>query len=159
MNNLGFAEGLIKGKIAEIIFSQMFRNEDKYSVIPFGYESITPELIQCNNSENNKEVKRNISTSPDFALISHDKGEILLVEVKYRKWTEINKTNIRDIASKQKDRWHPSWLFIAILDGFYFDSCDNIINNRGAIAKLSVEWINEKRQSDYLKLLNQFERG
>lgn len=57
-NPTEFAEGLIKGKIAEIIFTQMFRAEGKYSVIPFGYENLIPSLIGCGRSGEAKRVKK-----------------------------------------------------------------------------------------------------
>jgi len=47
--NIKFAKNLIKGKIAEIIFEQMIRDEERYTVIPFGYEHTVPTLAQYQN--------------------------------------------------------------------------------------------------------------
>ena len=46
MENIKFTKNLVKGKIAETIFAQMFREVGDYTVIEFGYEKIIPELIQ-----------------------------------------------------------------------------------------------------------------
>ncbi len=76
-----FSKNLIKGKIAEIIFEQMFREAGEYTIIPFGYENIMPELVNCGKSSNAKKAIKNISSSPDFALISRNKESVFLVEV------------------------------------------------------------------------------
>ena len=38
MKNIYFTHELIKGKIAEIIFAQMIRSTNEYTVLEFGYE-------------------------------------------------------------------------------------------------------------------------
>ncbi len=52
---------LIKGKIAEIIFEQMFRETGEYTIIPFGYENIVPELTQCKKNSKAQKVITRIS--------------------------------------------------------------------------------------------------
>ena|SRR3989338_3767030 len=44
--NLEFAENLIKGKAAEIIFQRMFVEMGTAMIIPYGYENVTPTLAQ-----------------------------------------------------------------------------------------------------------------
>jgi hypothetical protein len=150
-----FTKDLIKGKIAEIIFSQMFSEEGGHSLIPFGYENITPELAHCGKKSYIAEkVKDNIRTSPDFVLISKDKENIFLVEVKYR--SRIDKKYIERIAKKQNERWNPSYIFLATPEGFYYDSCTSIINNHGEIARLV--FVRKELQDKYLELLKLFEK-
>lgn len=151
-----FSKDLIKGKIAEIIFEQMFREAGEYTIIPFGYENIVPELVNCGKSANAKKVIKNISSSPDFALISRNKESVFLVEVKYRH--RLDKEEVKNLAEEQKFRWHPSWIFLATLDGFYFNSCSDIIKNNGEATVLKNGWIEKDLQDKYLKLLNEFER-
>lgn len=151
-----FSKNLIKGKIAEIIFQQMFREAEKHTVIPFGYESIMPQLTQCEKFSKAQEVIDNIRHSPDFVLISRSKESVYLVEVKYR--SKLNKENIKNDANKQINRWHPSWIFVATLSGFYFDSCSNIIKNDGEVAELENWLITKDLQNKYLNLLKEFER-
>ncbi|MDP3057782.1 MAG: hypothetical protein Q8N37_04710 [bacterium] len=151
-----FSKNLIKGKIAEIIFEQMFREAGKYTIIPFGYENIVPELTQCKKYSKAQKVIDNIRHSPDFVLISQSKESVFLIEVKYRR--KFNKEKIKNLAEEQKIKWHPSWIFIATFDGFYFDSCSNIIKNNGEVAVLKDGWIGKDLQNKYLKLLKEFER-
>ncbi len=151
-----FSKDLIKGKIAEEIFEQMFREKGAFTVIPFGYEKTVPELINCGKSDNAKKVKKNISSSPDFILISQNKESVYLVEVKYL--AKLNPETMKDIAMKQQRRWHPSWIFIATLSGFHFDYCSNIIKNSGKVAELENWLITKDLQDKYLNLLKEFER-
>jgi hypothetical protein len=151
-----FSKDLIKGKIAEIIFDQMFREAGEYTIIPFGYENIVPQLSQCKKVSKAQKVIDNIRHSPDFVLISKNKESVFLVEVKFR--SRFDKEEIRRLAEEQKQRWHPSWIFVATLNGFYFDSCSNIINKNGEVAKLESWVISADLQSKYLALLKEFER-
>lgn len=149
-----FSKQLIKGKIAELIFEQMFRKIGNFTVIPFGYESVQPELMQYSHLAKYKQVFDNIRTAPDFALVSHDKKEVFLVEVKYR--TSHNASEMKEMAEKIQERWKLVRVFVATPDGFYFDSCHNILKNEGQIAPLKAEWITDDIQMEYLSLLNQF---
>lgn len=77
-----FSRQLIKGKIAEVIFEQMFRETGRFTVIPFGYETVMPELMQYARGEAYRDLVDNIRNAPDFAMISHNPDEVYLVEVK-----------------------------------------------------------------------------
>lgn len=157
MNN-DFTKHLIKGKIAEVIFQQMFRDQGGYTIIPFGYEYTVPQLSQCVNS--NKQAKRvidNIKHAPDFALVSSDNQDVYLVEVKFR--SIYSEKYAFEEATSQKERWDPSWLFYATLNGFYFDSCSSIVYKQGKAKKLSEKWISMELQSKSLELLKEFETG
>ena len=151
-----FSKNLIKGKIAQIIFEQMFREQGEYTVIPFGYENILPEIFpQKNNYEGAKRAIDNIRNAPDYTLISARKEKVFLVEVKYRR--ELNIEEIRNIAIKQIERWSPSFIFVATQGGFYFDLCTNIINKTW-ITKLSDRMVSRELQNKYLELLVEFEK-
>jgi hypothetical protein len=155
MNN-DFTKRLIKGKIAEVIFQQMFRVQGGYTIIPFGYEYTVPQLSQCTNS--NKQAQRvidNIKHAPDFALVSSDSQDVYLVEVKFR--SVYSKERALEEATIQKERWDPSWLFYATLDGFYFDSCSSIVYNKEEAKDLSEKWVSLESQNVNLELLKEFE--
>lgn len=155
MNN-NFTKRLIKGKIAEVIFQQMFREQGGYTIIPFGYEYTVPQLSQCTNS--NKQARRvidNIKHAPDFALVSSDSQDVYLVEVKFR--SVYSRERALKEATIQKERWDPSWLFYATLDGFYFDSCSSIVYNKGKAKDLSEKWVSLESQNINLELLKEFE--
>jgi len=156
MDGIDFQKNLIKGKIAQIIFEQMFREQGEYTVIPFGYENILPEIFpQRNNFEGAQKAIDNIRNAPDYTLISAKKEKVYLVEVKYRR--ELNVEGIKDVAAKQMRRWNPSCIFVATQDGFYFDLCSAILKNN-KVSNLTERMISRELQSKYLQLLNEFEK-
>lgn len=150
-----FSRELIKGKIAETVFEQMIRDEGRYDVIPFGYEHTMPTLAQYQHLVEIKEVMKNISDAPDFALISQDKREVYLVEVKYQ--SKLNFPSIEEYAKELAERWAPSWLFVATPNHFYCSPCRSIVKNT-KIDQLPESWVISERQKEYLKLLNEFEK-
>jgi len=153
--HINFIKQLVKGKIAEIIFEQMFRESSKFTILHSGYEYTLPELAQYQNFAEVKAVMTNIRNAPDFILISQDKKEVHLVEVKYR--NQLYLKDIREIAENLLKNWNPSWLFVATPNGFYFEPCNKILNNNGEIKSLYETWIDFETQKEYLKLLNEFE--
>lgn len=147
-----FQKKLIKGKIAEEIFHQMFIEDGKYVVIPFGYEKVLPELVRFKD----KSLLSSIKDSPDFVLSYKDESveDILLVEVKYR--YRINTKENLQMAKEQNKRWSPSCLFVASLNGFHFDKCSDVIKNNGIMNHLSEKMVSKSLQFKYLKLLAEF---
>lgn len=153
MNKI-YTEDLIKGKITETIFEEMFRVSGEFTVLPIGYEHTTPILAQYQHLLEVKNVLENIRNAPDFALISQDKKKVFLVEVKYRK--ELDKEEILEIAKDTLTPWNPCFLFVATKDNFYFSPCNTIVNNRGVIDELGKSWIKERIKEEYLALLRNF---
>lgn len=151
-----FTRNLVKGKIAETIFAQMFREADRYTVLEFGYEKIIPELVRDGYRENS-EIIDTLRTAPDFAVIDDDEHHVKLVEVKYR--AIYDNLKIREIAETMHRLWNPSWLFVCSLDKFYFDKVNKIIENNGHMAALSDEMIPNDLQLRYLEILRDFEDG
>lgn len=156
MNHIDFSRNLIRGRIAEIIFEEMFRESDQFTILRFGYEYLTPELAQYQHLLKEKGILDSLRHSPDFILISNDKTEVYMVEVKYR--TNLDLTEITHTAKHTLDRWPPSpWLFVASPKGFYFSPCHSIINNNN-IYPLGNNWVTKEIQQKYLKLFNEFAR-
>jgi hypothetical protein len=154
MSNVNFTRQLVKGKIAETIFSQMFRESGNFTVLEFGYEKVIPEMIQQGFTESNPMIET-LRTAPDFAVIDRDTRQVKLIEVKYQR--SLSSEYTLTAANRMSQSWNPSYLFIATLDGFFMDEIVNIINNKGAIAKLSHPKINNNLQNDYLQILKRFE--
>lgn len=154
MKKINFSRQLIKGKITELIFEQMFRDSGKFTILRGGYEYTLPEIAQYQHSLQANQVLENIRNSPDFILISEDKQNVFLVEVKFR--TKVLKSNVLEIAIRLVDRWHSPWLFVATPEGFYFEPCNSIIKNSGQLNSLSKNWVSLKTQISYLSLLNEF---
>ena len=150
---IDFSKQLIKGKVAELIFDQMFRRTSGYTIIPFGYESIIPELIQYTEQADRKGLIENIRNAPDFALVSHDPKQVLLVEVKYR--SSIDMEKIKEIAKRICDQWKLAWIFFATPDGFFFDFCADI-EHQTSLTPLDKDIVPVAIQEEYLKLLKDF---
>ncbi|HUS50367.1 MAG TPA: hypothetical protein VMZ91_09390 [Candidatus Paceibacterota bacterium] len=148
-----FSKNFIKGKIGEIVFDQMLREEGKFIVIPFGYERMIPEFIQYARETKNQEIIDNIRSAPDFALVSQDRKEVFLIEVKFR--SIVNIEELKETANKIQERWKLVWIFVCTPNGFYFDKTTDIIKN-GKLTPLGKNWICQENQEKYLKLLNNF---
>ncbi|MGC9603115.1 MAG: hypothetical protein ABSF47_01440 [Minisyncoccia bacterium] len=151
-----FVKDLIKGKIAEIIFEQMFRESGRHTILHSGYEYTLPELAQYQHFAEIKAVIENIRNAPDFVLISQDKKEVYLVEVKYRNHRDQN--DLKNICEKTLKVWNHCWLFVASPDGFFFEPCNTILNNNGYIGPLVNEkFVEHEIRNEYLKLLGKLE--
>jgi|AntRauTorcE11897_2_1112592.scaffolds.fasta_scaffold03103_8 hypothetical protein len=156
-NKVTFARNLVKGKIAETIFAQMLREANAFTVLEFGYEKIIPELVQQGFDYGDKHgIIETLRTAPDFAVINNETKSVKLIEVKYmRRLSE--KYALAD-AERMKQTWNPSYLFIATLDGFYFDSIDDVVINEGVVSELEHPSIPPEMQSRYLQILIDFEK-
>ncbi len=148
-----FPEKLIKGKITEAIFEQMFRDQGEFDVIRNGYEYKTPELAQNLLSLDHKEYINKLRHAPDFILLSHDKKQVFLVEVKFRSRHD---DNLIEEARRLNEAYGPCYLFVATHEKFYFQSCKDIVQNNAISEELSSTWISNLLQDKYLTLLNTF---
>lgn len=153
-NSINYSRGLIKGKIAEAIFEEMFRASGNYTIIPLGYEHTTPVIAQYQHLVHVQKVLENIRNAPDFALISEDKTSVFLVEVKYR--SQFDKEDILKIAQNIHESWDMCFLFIASRDNFYYGSVREIVNKEGQIDVLPEIRIPKEIQEKYLSLLKEF---
>ena len=156
MSNIKFARNLVKGKIAETIFAQMHREAGEFTVLEFGYEKIIPELVQQGYKENNGMIET-LRTAPDFAVIDRRTRNVKLIEVKYMR--TLNTGYVLKDAERMSQSWNPSYLFIATLEGFYFDEINKIIENKGNISKLDSGHISDELQKQYLQILVDFEKN
>lgn len=156
MDNINFTKQLVKGKVAETIFSQMFRQSGNFTVLEFGYEKVIPEMIQQGYNENSPMIET-LRTAPDFAVIDRETRQVKLIEVKYQRFLNSNYT--LKAAQRMSQSWNPSYLFIATLNGFYMDEITNIIKNHGEITPLIHPKISSDLQKDYLQILIDFEEN
>lgn len=155
MNNIKFTHELIKGKIAELIFSQMLRNSKAFNVIDFGYEKTIPELTYLRNkSENTNKAIEAVRRAPDFAILNLETHDVTLIEVKYM--NKLTPSRVKQIVKAMENTWKQSSLFIATPEGFFYDTLTNISKNKGKVAPLHHKNIPLKTQKQYLKLLNEF---
>ena len=150
-----FAKNLIKGKIGEVIFDQMFREQGNFTVIPFGYEKIIPELSQNARKVKYQQVIDNIRNAPDFAIVSPNKEQVFLIEVKYRTNLDQSMEDLIKIAEKIQKKWQLVWMFVCTPNGFYLDRTSEIVKNK-KLTPLGGQWISRELQDKYLILLNGF---
>lgn len=153
---MDFSRSIIKGRIAEIIFEQMIRAEGRYTVIPFGYENTLPLLAQ--HREKFSEVDyiiKNISEAPDFVLLSPEKSQVFLVEIKYQSVLDIEK--LLEYAFRLQSRWLHVFLFVVTPTCFYCDYA-GIVYKKKSISPLPDSWVSLSRQKQYLKLLSEFDK-
>lgn len=148
-----FPEKLIKGKIVEAIFEQMFRDQGEFEVIRNGYEYKTPELAHNLLSLEHREYINKLRHAPDFILLSLDKKQTFLVEVKFR--SKVNNELVKE-AKKLHESYGPCYLFVATHDKFYFQSCANIAEKDTISEELSTTWISKSLQDEYLRVLKSF---
>jgi hypothetical protein len=153
---ISFSRDLLKGKIAEVIFEQMFRDCGKFTILPFGYEKTVPEVAQYAHILEVKKVLDNIRHAPDFIIITQDRSQIYLVEVKYR--SNLSSRDIKAVAEKIRERWDVAWLFVATPQGFFFDAINRVISSDGKIPTLSNSWIDTETQKHFLALMMEFEK-
>lgn len=156
--NIEFTRNLIKGRIAENIFSQMYRSSGHFTVLEFGYENIVPELVQHGYREDIEGgIVDTLKTAPDFAVIDPGaEGEkVRLVEVKYRK--SLDRAETLKIARHMQKSWNPSYLFIATPNDFYFGAIKDIIASGGWVKPLDDPRFPKDVTEQYLKILRDFE--
>ena len=89
-----------------------------------------------------------------FIIINHKTKEVHLIEVKYM--GELSKGKVASAARKIQKSWKRAALFIASPDGFYFDTVEDIIANKGEIKPFKHPKITAKTQTQYIDLLNEF---
>ncbi|MFT7591485.1 MAG: hypothetical protein ACI9UJ_001408 [bacterium] len=155
MNNVRFTHELIKGRIAEIIFSQMLRGSRAFNVIDFGYEKTIPELTHLRNkTDNTNKAIEAVRRAPDFAVLNLETHEVTLIEVKYM--NKMTPGRVNGVVRKMETTWKQASLFIATPVGFFYDTLTNISKNKGRVSPLEHKNIPLKTQEQYLKLLNEF---
>jgi hypothetical protein len=155
MKQSNFAENLIKGRIAEVVFEQMLREAGAFTVLPFGYEYVVPEVAQMKKDVESEEAMEILRTSPDFVVINHKSNKVHLIEVKYQKTYDAYR--VKKKAKRMQDSWDPSYLFLATPERFYFNSAKTIIEKDGVMEPLEHPNVSEELQEKYLDILNRFE--
>lgn len=154
-DNLEFTRDLVKGKVTETFISMMFRDNFKFYVVPFGYESLVPEIARYRQKiEKGRNTAKKISMNPDYMFISKDNSILIPVDVKFRMNLK-DLTHIKLKAQEMLNYWEECWYLIATPTQFYFDSCINILRSN-KVEKLSYEMIDKETQLKYINLLREF---
>ena len=151
---INFSRQLIKGRIAEMIFEQMLRDAQCFTVLKFGYENILPELMHRQHDMKAEQTMEIIRRAPDFAVINNETHDVHLIEVKYRR--HMTSDDIFKIAERMYESWKPSYLFIATQEGFFFGKVTDIVRDKGIIHPLEHKNIPKVLQEKYSVLLTTF---
>lgn len=153
-DQINFSRQLIKGRVAEMIFEQMLREANCFTVLRFGYENILPELMHRQHDMKAEQTMEIIRRAPDFAVINNDTHDVHLIEVKYRR--HVTGVDNLKIAERMLESWKPSYLFMATQEKFYFGKVTDIVKEKGVIAPFEHKNIPQELQSKYLSLLRTF---
>ncbi len=150
-----FTENLIKGKIVETIFQQMFLETEQYHVYPTGYENTLPDIAHLKHHSDIYNILNQTRKTPDFIIVPNDRDEVYLVEVKYRE--HYDGAELEKISKEIHDKWEYSWLFLATRYHFHFESCWKIMEKHGNNMNfLPYEWVPQDIQDKYRSLLHKF---
>lgn len=152
-SQIEFTQRVVKGRIAETIFEQMLLATGNYTVLKGGYENTMPLVAQISRELEDDKVLEGVKKSPDFILIDRHHPHVDFIEVKYRK--DKDSTYIMENAQEIYEFWPHAKLFVATQEGFYMDTCENIIKYHN-IQPLSEDIVSSELQEDYLKILKQF---
>lgn len=134
-----FAEGMLKGRMAETLVEELIRKSGN-TVYRFGYEAILQNLSQIKKAfDAHSEVGEKIRAIPDFIVIDVD-GNPVFLEVKFR-WD--GKLHSDDIArlDKIKHFWKAKMIFVNCSSKPYFHVSDSpyIDENSNLISKPLIE--------------------
>lgn len=155
-DQIHFLRQSIKGKIADMVFERMMRDDQNHSftIIPYGYEYTLPELAQYREFIKETPELARIHRSPDFLLIKKDRTCVYFVEVKYRKHFDFE--NVLKWCNLICETWPSAYLFLVTQECFYFDSCAEVIKNKGKMRGLDTEVISLEMQNKYLNVLKEY---
>jgi hypothetical protein len=124
-----------------------------YTVLKGGYEHTMPLVAQISRELEEDKVLEGVRKSPDFVVIPKDNKFVYLVEVKYR--SSMDKQEIIDQAQVIHDFWPHTYLFVTTQEGFFLDTCSDIIKYHN-IQPLLDHIVSSELQQDYLKILKEF---
>jgi hypothetical protein len=127
----------------------------KYTVLKGGYEHTMPLVAQISRELEEDKVLEGVRKSPDFILINKKHPHVDFIEVKYHK--DRNSTYILEDTQEIHAFWPHAKLFVATREGFFLDTCSDIIKYHN-IQPFSDHIVSSELQEDYLKILKKFLR-
>ena len=110
--NSEFVDALLKGNIFKDIV-KLLLEKSGYTVYPYGYESTfsTIKTLLTKDAKNSRTVRR-IRSSPDLLVFDEQRNDLMLIEVKMRKYLE---PNIKQrIIENYKEFWSDSILVLVV---------------------------------------------
>ncbi len=105
-----FAEGMLKGRMAETLVDELLRKSGN-TVYRFGYEAILQNLSQIKQAfEAHSEVGEKIRAIPDFIVIDKN-GNPIFLEVKFRWDSKLHKKD-KERLERIKKFWNAKMIFV-----------------------------------------------
>lgn len=121
-NNKDFAEGMLKGRMAESMVEEILRKSGN-SVYRFGYEAILQNLTQIQKAfDRHTDAGERIHSIPDFIVLDK-KSEPILLEVKFRFDGKLYGDD-KERLQKIKEFWNAKVLFVNCTEKPYFRITD-----------------------------------
>ncbi len=118
MTQNNFAEGMLKGRMAETLFEELMKSSGNI-VYRFGYESIVQNLTQLEEKfDRYSDVGEKIRSIPDFIVLDK-KGRPILTEVKFRFRPEIHENDFHKFLMIEK-LWDATLVLINCWEQPYF---------------------------------------
>jgi hypothetical protein len=118
MDKNNFAEGMLKGRMAETLVEELLRKSGN-TVYRFGYEAIMQNLTQIKrNFDAHSDVGEKIRAIPDFIVIRGD-GEPIFLEVKYRWNGQLHDDDLERLR-KIGEFWSAKIIFVNSLKKPFF---------------------------------------
>jgi len=139
MNQNNFAEGMLKGRMAETLVEELLRQSGNI-VYRFGYEAILQNLVQLDDSfDRYSEVGEKIRAIPDFIVINKT-GKPDFVEVKFRWRPELHKDDFKKLDTVARF-WNAKMIFVNCWEQPYFRVSDPpfVDKNKNLILKPLIE--------------------
>ena len=122
MNQNNFAEGMLKGRMAETLVDEMLRKSGN-TVYRFGYEAILQNLTQIKKAfDAHSEVGEKIRAIPDFIVIDVN-GNPIFLEVKFR-WDGKPHDDDKVRLERIKHFWSAKMIFVNCFERPFFRISD-----------------------------------
>jgi hypothetical protein len=139
MNQNNFAEGMLKGRMAETLVDGLLRKSGN-TVYRFGYEAILQNLSQIKKAfDAHTEVGERIRAIPDFIVIDIN-GNPIFLEVKFR-WDGKLHNEDMERLERIKKFWSAKMIFVNCSKRPFFQVSDApyIDENGSLISKPLIE--------------------
>lgn len=136
-NNKDYAEGMLKGRMAETLVDELLRKSGN-TVYRFGYEAILQNLTQIKKAfDLHSEVGQRIRAIPDFIVIGKD-GNPIFVEVKFR-WNGKLHDNDKVSIERIKHFWSAKMIFVNCSEKPYFRVSETpYVDNEGNLVSKAL---------------------
>jgi hypothetical protein len=154
MTQNNFAEGMLKGRMAETLVDELLRKSGN-TVYRFGYEAILQNLSQIKQAfDAHSEAGEKIRAIPDFIVIDKN-GIPVFLEVKFRRDAKLHSEDVERLE-RIKKFWSAKIIFVNSIQRPFFQVSDApYVDNEGKL--ISKPLIEENAWKIDPKVYEEFE--